>query len=65
MTIIRVLISLFMGLLVVISIMGWVWTGAHQPLAQSVASRLVLGVSACAGILGLVAVWISPRHTSR
>ena len=54
---IRVVITLFVVLLIATSVAGWVWTGHHQPLAQSVASRLVLGISLVAGLVGLVAIW--------
>lgn len=53
----RIAISLFILLLLVACVAGWVWTGEHQPAPQSTASHIVLGLSALAGIVGLVAIW--------
>jgi hypothetical protein len=57
MTVVRVLISSFVLILIVVSVAGWIWTGRHQPAAQSVASHVVLGLGIVAGILGLVTIW--------
>jgi hypothetical protein len=50
-------------ILIGLAAMGWIWTGAHQPPGQALAARVVLGLSALAGIAGLVALWRWPRRT--
>jgi hypothetical protein len=62
---IRTIISLFIGVLIVAAIAGLVWTADHQPPAQVIASRLVLGASALAGLAGLLAIWLTERRTGR
>jgi hypothetical protein len=57
MTGIRVAISLFILILLIAVVAGWVWTGSHQPPAQSLASRVVLTVAALVGVVGLVKIW--------
>jgi hypothetical protein len=54
-------ISAFILVLIALSVAGWFWTGAHQPPAQSVASRLVLAIGVLAGVGGLVAIWRRER----
>lgn len=54
---IRTLLSLFVVVLVVASVTGWVWTGGHQAPEKAAASRVVLATSALAGALGLVMIW--------
>jgi hypothetical protein len=60
---IRVAASLFILVLIGLSAMGWMWTGTHQPPAQAVAGRIVLALSALAGVVGLIALWRWPRRT--
>ena len=55
--IVRILISLFIALLITVSAVGWIWTGAHQPADQAAASRVVLALAMVAGVIGLVALW--------
>jgi hypothetical protein len=57
MNIIRIAISLFIVVLLVISAAGWIWTGRNQPRPQSDASHIVLTLGALAGVAGLVALW--------
>jgi len=57
MNIIRIAMSLFVVVLIAVSVAGWIWTGANQPPSQSVAARTVLGVGIVAGIAGLAALW--------
>jgi hypothetical protein len=57
MTFVRVLISSFVVVLIVVSVAGWIWTSGHQPTAQAAASHVVLGAGIVAGIIGLVTVW--------
>jgi hypothetical protein len=54
---VRIAISLFILVLIGISVVGWVWTGDHQSTTQSEASRVVLTLAALAGVAGLVALW--------
>jgi len=54
---IRIALTLFIAALLVLSAMGWVWTGAHQPFAQAVASRAVLVIGGVAACIGLIAIW--------
>ena len=59
MTFVRILISSFVVILIVVSVAGWIWTSSHQPAAQAAASHLVLGAGIVAGLVGLVTVWRS------
>ena len=63
MTAIRLVISLFILVLIGLSAMGWVWTGAHQPPDQALAARTVLVLAALSGIGGLIALWRRGRRT--
>jgi len=58
---IRVAISVFLVLVVVLSVMGWVWTGANQPPADMAGARTVLLLGGLAGIGGVVVIW-RPRR---
>ena len=60
MTGIRLAISAFIVLLIIVSVAGWMWTGANQTAAQAMASRAVLGLGVIAGLTGLTAVWRWP-----
>jgi hypothetical protein len=57
MNVIRIAITLFIAILIALSVSGWVWTGTHQTAAQSAASRVVLSLGIVAGVIGLTAVW--------
>lgn len=39
MNVIRVAMSLFLVVLIVVAATGWLWTGSHQPANQALASR--------------------------
>jgi hypothetical protein len=54
---VRIVISLFILVLIGVSVVGWVWTGHHQSASESEASRVVLTLAALAGVAGLVALW--------
>jgi len=54
---IRLAASFFILVLITLTSMGWVWTGAHQPPAQAMAARVVLALAALAGVIGLIALW--------
>jgi hypothetical protein len=56
---IRIAITVFILLLIGVSVAGWQWTGAHQNASQAAASRAVLLVGALAGVVGLGVIW---RH---
>jgi hypothetical protein len=60
---IRVAASAFILVLIVLSAMGWVWTGSNQPPAQALAGRTVLVLGALAGLAGLIALWRWPGRT--
>ena len=55
--IIRIAISLFIVVLILVASSGWIWAGSHQPAAQSAASRVVLTLCIVAGLTGLTALW--------
>ena len=57
MTVVRVLISSFVLILIVVSVAGWLWTSGHQPPSQAAASHIVLALGILAGILGLLTIW--------
>jgi hypothetical protein len=57
MTFIRVAMSVFVLLLISVSLAGWIWTGSHQPPAQAIASRTVLTLGMAGGLVGLFTIW--------
>lgn len=59
MKLVRIAISVFIGVLIVTASAGLVWTGANQPPAQSRASWIVLLVGIGAGVVGWIRLW---RH---
>jgi hypothetical protein len=60
---IRIVITLFVLALIVISALGWRWTAAHQSAAQSAASHVALGLSMLAGVGGLIVIWRTGERT--
>jgi len=58
--VVRLAASFFILLLIALSAMGWVWSGAHQPPGQALAARVVLALAALVGVVGLVALWRPP-----
>ncbi len=54
---IRIAITLFVLALLVIVMLAWTWTTAHQPAALSAASHMVLGISALAGLFAIATIW--------
>jgi hypothetical protein len=62
---VRLAITLLILVLVAVSVLGWIWTGAHQTAAQAFASRLVLTIAALAALIGLVAIWRVKGHDPR
>jgi hypothetical protein len=59
---IRIIISLFIVVLIVIAAMGWHWTAGHQAPTQAAASHVVLGLAMLAGIAGVALIW-RPRRS--
>ncbi len=59
---VRLAITSFMLVLLVIVAMGFVWTASHQPPAARIASHIVLGISGFSGIFALVKIW-RPRQS--
>jgi hypothetical protein len=60
---IRVLMSVFILILITLSVAGWIWAGG-QPSPQSMGSRVALTAGALAGVMGLVAIWRAPQTDS-
>lgn len=56
---IRIAITVFILLLIGLSVAGWRWTGANQTASQAAASRVVLLAGSVAGLVGLSVIW---RH---
>ncbi len=54
---IRIVISLFVGVLIVVAAIAWTWTAAHQPPSQALASHVVLGLAILAGVIGVIVIW--------
>jgi hypothetical protein len=60
--ILRVAITMFTLALLVILILGWGWTGAHQLPPARLASHVVLGIATLAGVFAIVRIWtVRPR----
>lgn len=57
MTLVRILVTVFVVAIITATVVGWVWTGQHQPPAGAMASRVVLSMSALAALIALIAVW--------
>lgn len=54
---VRIVVSLFVAVIIVAAVVGWVWTGQHQPPAGAMASRVVLSIGALFGVVALVRIW--------
>jgi hypothetical protein len=54
---VRILITMFILGLLAIVVLGWIWTGSHQPPPLRTASHAVLAMSALAGLFALVKIW--------
>ena len=54
---VRMCVTVFVAAIFAVVIMGWVWTGANQPPAGALASRILFTIVALAGLVGLIAVW--------
>jgi hypothetical protein len=56
---VRVAITAFIAVLIVIATTGFVWVGSHQAPAQASASRIVLLLCVGAGVVGVRSLWRS------
>ena len=54
---VRIAITLFVLVLLVIVTLGWRWTARHQPPPQRTASHVVLAISAFGGLFALGRIW--------
>ena len=54
---VRVAITGFVALLLLIVTLGWIWTAQHQAPALSLASHVVLTIAALAGIFAVAKIW--------
>ena len=54
---VRVVISIFIAVLIVIAALGWKWTSVHQTPGQATASHLALGMSILVGLIGVITIW--------
>ena len=54
---VRIAITLFVLVLLVIVTLGWRWTASHQPPPQRTASHVVLAISAFGGLFALGRIW--------
>ena len=57
MTLMRIFVTVFVLAIFAAVVLGWQWTGANQPPAGALASRVVFTVAAVAGLVALIAVW--------
>ena len=64
MNIVRIIISMFLGLLIAVATTGWIWVGSHQAAGPATASRVVLTLCILAGVVGLAALWRAERRDS-
>jgi hypothetical protein len=62
MNVVRVVISLFILVLIALSVGGLIWAGDQPSLQSPVGCRVVLTVTGLAGVGGLVVLW-RPRPT--
>ena len=68
MTLLRIAISAFVAILLVVLGLGWIWTSRNQPAVLATASHVVLGIAGLAGLFALFVIWRpnpqrSGRHT--
>jgi membrane protein YdbS with pleckstrin-like domain len=54
---VRLAITGFVTLLLIIVALGWVWTARHQPPPLRTASHVVLTIAALAGIFAVAKIW--------
>ena len=56
-SVVRIAITAFVTLLLIIVTLGWIWTTSHQPPALRTASHVVLTIAALAGIFAVAKIW--------
>jgi tellurite resistance protein TehA-like permease len=54
---VRTGITAFILILFAIVVLGWLWTGRHQPPALRAASHVVLAIAGLAGAFAVVRIW--------
>jgi membrane protein YdbS with pleckstrin-like domain len=54
---VRIGITAFVTLLLIIVALGWVWTARHQPPPLRTASHVVLTIAALAGMFAVARIW--------
>jgi hypothetical protein len=54
---VRIAITTFTLILLMVVGLGWKWTATHQPPALRTASQIVLALSAAAGLFAVVKIW--------
>ena len=54
---VRIAITGFVALLLIIVALGWVWTARHQPPPLRTASHVVLTIAALAGVFAVARIW--------
>lgn len=62
---VRIAITGFVALLLIIAALGWVWTARHQPPPLRTASRVVLTIAALAGVFAVAKIWRGDAEAGR
>ncbi|MEO7272274.1 MAG: hypothetical protein ABIX28_06130 [Vicinamibacterales bacterium] len=62
---VRLAITAFVGLLLIIVTLGWLWTARHQPAPLSRASHIVLTIAAVAGLFAVARIWRDDAPAAR
>ena len=63
--VVRVAITGFVTLLLIIVTLGWIWTTRHQPPPLRTASHVVLTIAALAGVFAVATIWRGDQSRSR
>jgi ABC-type transport system involved in cytochrome c biogenesis permease component len=62
---VRIAITSFIVLLIVIVTLGMSWASTHQPPPLRTASQIVLGAAGLAGVLAIARIWRADPPRSR
>jgi len=62
---VRIVITGFVTLLLIIVALGLVWTARHQPPPLRTASHIVLTIAALAGIFAVAKIWRGDEPAGR
>jgi hypothetical protein len=54
---VRIAITAFTLIVLYLTAVGFEWTGANQPPAAALASRVVLGISGLFAVIALIVIW--------